>query len=137
MPAAIRLFLLGYALLLAAPAGAQAAERCPGAETTLAISQCLARRLEASDSDLARALSGVAAQARREPGGRFLPLWRSFVATHAGGEDPAAQLRMFQTARRQLCRYTNSISLQGSGYGLFVTACELDLNDTLLRQLRD
>lgn len=132
-----RALILAALLLALAPRSLRAAERCPGSETTLALRECLGQLLEQSDRAVAAALAGVAAEAARVPEASFRTLWRSFVEAHAGGADPEAQLRTFQQARRQLCRYVNAISLQGSGYGLFVIGCELDFNDTLLRQLRD
>lgn len=116
--------------------GAQAADSCPGADTTLALLECLSRRLAETDQALARALNGVADSARREPGGMFLPLWQQFNEGLPSGGDPGRQLRAFQRERRQICQYMNSMSLQGSGFGVFVLSCELDLSDALLRQLR-
>jgi len=125
-------------MALGAPgARARAAERCPGAETTLALLECLSHRLAETDRTVARALNGVAASAVREPGGSFLPLWRQFSEGLPSGGDPGRQLRAFQRERRQICQYINSMSLQGSGFGVFVLSCELDLSDALLRQLRD
>ncbi|MFM7313353.1 MAG: hypothetical protein ACKO0M_09330 [Cyanobium sp.] len=125
-------------LLLAAACagGAQAADRCPGAETTRALLECLDRRLADSDRHLARTLNAVAGAARREPGGTFLPIWQTFTDEYSGGQDPGRQLRAFQRQRRQICRYAHSMSLQGSGFGVFVLSCELDLNDALLQQFR-
>jgi len=123
-------------LLGAMPGPAPAAERCPGAETTLALLECLSRRLEQSDRALAKVLNGVAASARQEPEGGFLPLWQQFSETLLSGGDPTRQLRAFQRERRQICQYINSMSLRGSGFGVFVLSCELDLSDALLQQLR-
>jgi len=125
-------------LLLAAPVPtARAAERCPGAETTLALLECLGRRLVESDRRLAEALRGVETSAQREPGDAFLPLWRRFSEGLVSGSDPARQLRALQRERRQICQYVNSLSLQGSGFGVFVLSCELDLNEALLQQVRN
>jgi len=115
---------------------AQAAERCPGADTTLAMRECLDRLLQRSDATLGRALAGIATEASQVPGGSFPQLWRSFAEEHLGGADPAGQLRRYQLQRRRTCQYLNSLSLQGSGFGSSVMACELNLNDTPLRQIR-
>ena len=119
------------------PRSAEAADRCPGAETTLALLECLGRRLEQTDRALANTLNGVAASAHREPGGTFLPLWQQFSEGLISGGDPARQLRAFQRERRQICQYINAMSLQGSGFGVFVLSCELDLSDAILQQLRN
>lgn len=116
---------------------AEAADRCPGAETTLALLECLSRRLEETDRVLAKRLNGVAASARQEPGGSFLPLWQRFSEGLLSGGDPGRQLRAFQRERRQICQYVNSMSLQGSGFGVFVLSCELDLSDAVLQQFRN
>ena len=47
------------------------------------------------------------------------------------------QAGAFQRERRQICQYINAMSLQGSGFGVFVLSCELDLSDALLQQLRN
>lgn len=123
--------------LNASAAAALAADRCPGDVTTLALRECLGRKLVETDRALAGALNGVAASARREPGGTFLPLWQQFSEGLLSGGDPGRQLRAFQRERRQICQYINSMSLQGSGFGVFVLSCELDLSDALLLQLRN
>ena len=53
------------------------------------------------------------------------------------GSDPRRQLRAFQRERRQICQYINSMSLRGSGFGVFVLSCELDLSEALLKQIRN
>ena len=117
---------------------AQAADRCPGAETTLELMECLGRRLQETDRALATTLDGVAASARSEPeDASFLPLWQRFSEGLLHGSDPRRQLRAFQRERRQICQYINSMSLQGSGFGVFVLSCELDLSDALLKQIRN
>lgn len=134
---ATRLLPLGLGLLIAGQAPAvRAADRCPGAETTLAILECLGRRLEAVDSSLATALNAVAAEARRDNGEAFEETWRRFSAGLESGGDPARQLRAFQRQRRQICQYLNAMSLQGSGFGVFVLSCECDMTEALLQQFR-
>jgi len=129
---------LSLALLLLQAAGipASASQRCPGAETTLAMRECLDRLLQQSDRVLARELNGIAAEAGGGAGASFAQIWRSAAEQQFGGADPALQLRRYQEQRRRICLYSNSLSLQGSGFGSFVMACELDLNDALLRQFR-
>ena len=117
---------------------ARAADRCPGAETTLALLECLGRRLQEADRALATTLEGVATSARQElTDETFLPLWQRFSEGLLSGSDPTRQLRAFQRERRQICRYINSMSLRGSGFGVFVLSCELDLSDALLKQIRN
>ena len=131
---------LGASLLLAGAGGApaRAADRCPGAETTLALLACLGRRLQESDRALATLLDGVAAAARSElEDATFLPVWQRFSDDLLSGSDPRRQLRAFQRERRQICRYINSMSLRGSGFGVFVLSCELDLSEALLKQIRN
>ena len=117
---------------------ALAADRCPGAETTLALLECLGQRLQEADKALATTLEGVAASAGQElTDATFLPLWQRFSEGLLSGSDPTRQLRAFQRERRQICRYINSMSLRGSGFGVFVLSCELDLSDALLKQIRN
>lgn len=126
------------AVLTSALPAAQASERCPGAETTMALLECLGRRLQDADRALATTLNGVAAAARGEMSDPpFLPLWQRFSEGLPSGPDPARQLRAFQRERRQICQYINGMALQGSGFGVFVLSCELDLSDALLKQLRN
>ena len=117
---------------------AQATGRCPGADTTLALPECLGRRLEETDRALATSLDGVAASARRDPSDEtFAALWQRFSEGLLSGSDPRRQLRAFQRERRQICQYILSMSLRGSGFGVFVLSCELDLSEALLRQIRN
>jgi len=127
---------LALLLLQAAALPASASQRCPGAETTLAMRECLDRLLQQSDRVLARELNGIASEAGGGAGASFARIWRAAAEESFGGADPALQLRRYQEQRRRICLYSNSLSLQGSGFGSFVMACELDLNDALLRQIR-
>lgn len=136
LPRAPLLWGLLLGPLLISPGLLLASERCPGAETTLAIRACLERLLAQSDTSLARELGAIAAEARRAPEAGFSGLWEAFTREHAGGADPVRQLKSFQEQRRRICFYGHSIALQGSGFGLFVMECELQLNEALLRQWR-
>lgn len=132
---------LSAGLLLATIVGSPAAraeDRCPGADTTLALLECLGRRLQETDQALARSLDGVAASARQDPSdATFQTLWQRFSEGLLSGSDPRRQLRAFQRERRQICQYILSMSLRGSGFGVFVLSCELDLSEALLRQIRN
>ena len=41
----------------------------------------------------------------------------------------------FQQARRNACVFMNSLSVQGTGFGIFVSNCEIRLTDALLQSL--
>ena len=108
---------------------------CADALTTPEVAACLARQLQESDRRLAAALEAVRRSALSVPSADFPETWRRFVVRYGGGELPERQLRRFQAERRRLCVYAWSLSLQGTGFGSFVTGCELALNRTLIREL--
>ncbi|MFM7268129.1 MAG: hypothetical protein ACKOZT_06020 [Cyanobium sp.] len=124
------------ALTPTGPAPAAASERCAGAQTTLAIKECLGRLLEQSDRSLERELLGVAEAIRRYSSDPIASVWPSFATRQFGTADPSVRLKAFQRERLRTCQYVNALSLQGSGFGLFVMTCELDINEALLRQFR-
>lgn len=131
-------FLIGAILALTAsdPAPAAAAERCAGAQTTLALRECLGRLLEQSDRSLERELVGVAEAIKRYPSDPTARIWPAFASRQFGTADPGVRLKAFQSERLRICQYVNGLSLQGSGFGAFVMSCELDINEALLRQFR-
>ena len=45
------------------------------------------------------------------------------------------QLAAFQQARRNACVYMNSIAFQGTGFGIFVSNCEIRMTDALMQSL--
>ena len=65
-----------------------------------------------------------------------LTLWKDnltgFFKTSA---DPEDQLAAFQQARRNACVYMNSIAFQGTGFGIFVSNCEIRMTDALMQSL--
>lgn len=131
-------FLIGAILALTTsdPVPAAASERCAGAVTTLALRECLGRLLEQSDRSLERELVGVAEAIKRYPSDPTASVWPSFATRQFGTADPGIRLKAFQRERLRICQYVNALSLQGSGFGLFVMTCELDINEALLRQFR-
>jgi uncharacterized protein YecT (DUF1311 family) len=135
-PLLLLLPLLAATLLT--PQGlARAAEaRCSDALSTVQSTRCLIQALEALDRKLEKALAGVAQQAAGVPGDTFQTLWRdnltSFYRTSA---DPMEQAKAFRQERRKVCAYAKSMAFQGSGYGIFTTTCEIELTETLLKQI--
>lgn len=131
------------ALLAAAPAfllaggSVQAqSQPCANANSTVEMSLCIAKVLEQKDRELAVAMQKVASDASEMPGGQFPTLWKDnltgFFKTSA---DPEDQLAAFQQARRNACVYMNSIAFQGTGFGIFVSNCEIRMTDALMESL--
>lgn len=127
----------GSSLAGSSSAGSGAASQpCAEASTNLEVRACLAQRVVEIDRQLITALQRVQRQAMAEPSAAFRSGWSELLDSQAGGSDPAGQLQRFQNERRRICLYAQSISFQGSGYGGFVSSCELALTQTLLQQLR-
>ena len=109
---------------------------CANANSTVEMSLCIAKVLEQKDRELAVAMQKVASEAAEVPGGRFPTLWKDnltvFFKTSA---DPEDQLAAFQQARRNACVYMNSIAFQGTGFGIFVSNCEIRMTDALMQSL--
>ena len=109
---------------------------CAHTLSTVETSLCIAKVLEQKDRELARAMQKVATDAAEMPGGQFPTLWKDnltgFFKTSA---DPEDQLAAFQQARRNACVYMNSIAFQGTGFGIFVSNCEIRMTDALLQSL--
>ncbi len=132
----IVLSLLG-GLLPLLPSPSSAAPVCPESLSTTDQTRCLIKELEASDRQLQQALMGVAKEAKQVPGPTFQALWqenlKGFYKTSA---DPMQQAEVFRANRRAVCAYAKSVGLQGTGYGITTTRCELALTRTLLDELK-
>jgi uncharacterized protein YecT (DUF1311 family) len=127
--------------LLAAPwlhlqGVAHAAEApCSDAQSTVESTRCLIQALEVVDRKLDAALEDVASEAAAVPGDTFQTLWRDNLTNfHRTSADPRQQAEAFRQERRKVCAYAKSIAFQGTGYGIFVTSCEIELTETLLKQ---
>ena len=100
------------------------------------MSLCIAKVLEQKDRELAIAMQQVATDASNAFGGQFPRIWKDnltdFYKTSA---DPEDQLAAFQQARRNACVYMNSIAFQGTGFGIFVSNCEIRMTDALMQSL--
>ncbi|NQV09662.1 MAG: DUF1311 domain-containing protein [Cyanobacteria bacterium] len=132
--------LLGTLVALLPPLqGAAHAEEasCSDAITTIETSRCLVKALRTLDQELEEALVGVAKQAEAVPGDDFQGLWRdNLTKVLRTSPDPIKQAQAFRRERRKVCAYAKSLSFQGSGYGIFVTSCEIELSKTLLDQFQ-
>ena len=45
------------------------------------------------------------------------------------------QVEQFRAARSKACVFMNSLAFQGTGFGIFVTNCDIKLTDVLLEKL--
>jgi len=122
-------------LALIQPSLAEPAD-CSQAGTTVEIASCVRTALEAKDKALKQAMQAIASEAAAVPSEVFLPLWKdTLTGTFNSSVDPAVQFEQFRAARSQACVFMNSLALQGTGFGIFVTNCEIKLTDVLLEKL--
>jgi hypothetical protein len=64
-------------------------------------------------------------------------LWReNLTKFYRTTSDPRQQAHRFRAERRQACAFAKSVSFQGTGYGIFMTRCELALSKTMLDQFQ-
>lgn len=109
---------------------------CPDALSTVEMTLCIGKLLEEKDRQLSVAMQKVASEAAATPGGQFPTLWKDnltgFFKTSA---DPEEQLAAFQQARRNACVYMNSLAFQGTGFGIFVSNCEIRITEALMQSL--
>ena len=137
MAASIPAVAMASALLLGALPSAQAQPAaCSEAGTTIEISQCVQAELARKDQALKQAMQAVAIEAAAVPSDAFLPLWReNLTGFFKASANPEQQFQAFRTARLKACAYMNSLAFEGTGYGIFVTNCEIKLTDVLLEKL--
>ena len=122
-------------LALVDPASAQPAE-CSQAGTTVEMTLCVRVALEAKDNALKRAMQAIASEAAAVPGDTFLPLWKdTLTGFFNSSADPQVHYEQFRAARSQACVFMNSLAFQGTGFGIFVTNCEIKLTNVLLEKL--
>jgi len=85
---------------------------------------------------LKQAMQAIATEAAAVPSEAFLPLWSdTLTGTFKSSADPAVQYEQFRAARSKACVFMNSLAFQGTGFGIFVTNCEIKLTDVLLEKL--
>ncbi|MGC5195293.1 lysozyme inhibitor LprI family protein [Aphanothece microscopica] len=139
-PLSVLLAVLAVTLLplqgVARAAESPALSSCRQARSTVESTRCLIQALEALDRTLDTALAGVATEAAGVPSETFQTLWRDNLTTfHRTSADPKQQAEAFRQERRKVCAYAKSMAFQGTGYGIFTTTCEIELTETLLKQL--
>lgn len=123
-------------LLCSAPAAHAQAGPCPDVMSTVERTLCIGRVLEQKDKQLSIAMQKVAADAAAVPGGRFPTIWKdSLTGFFKTSADPEDQVAAFQQARRNACVFMNSLAVQGTGFGIYVSNCEIRLTDALLQSL--
>jgi hypothetical protein len=117
------------------PAQAQPVD-CNQAFSTVELTACTREALERKNQQLRQAMQAVAREAAATPGGTFQPIWTdSLTNVFKTKPDPLQQYEAFRAARNTACIYMNSLSLQGTGFGIFVANCEIKLTDVLLEKL--
>jgi uncharacterized protein YecT (DUF1311 family) len=122
-------------LALIQPALAEPVD-CSEASSTVDMARCVRTALEAKDTALKQAMQAIASEAAAVPSEAFLPLWRdTLTGTFNSSADPAVQVEQFRAARLKACVFMNSLAFQGTGFGIFVTNCEIKLTDVLLEKL--
>lgn len=125
------------ALLGQAPSQAEQQQQyCTEAGSTVEMSICVRAELEKKDRALKQAMQAIATEAAAVPGDRFLPLWEdTLTGFFKSTTNPKTQFEEFRKARSQACVYMNSLTFQGTGFGIFVTNCEIKLTNVLLEKL--
>ena len=122
-------------LALVHPAQAQPAE-CSEAGSTVEMTRCVMAVLKTRDAALKQAMQTIRTEAAAMPGHHFLPLWNdTLTGFFKSSADPQVHYEQFRAARNQACVYMNSLAFQGTGFGIFVTNCEIKLTDVLLEKL--
>lgn len=92
--------------------------------------------LKDRDRELDQALARVVQEAQQVPGPTFQTLWReNITGFYRTTVDPRQQAEAFRAQRRAVCAYAKSVGLQGTGYGISTTRCELALTQALLQEL--
>lgn len=123
------------ALMAQQPAHAEA-PICSQAGSTVEMSRCMRAELEKTDRALKQVMQAIPVDAAAVPGDTFLPLWKdTLTGFFKSTTDPQAQFDDFRKARAQACVYMNSLAFQGTGFGIFVTNCEIKLTNVLLEKL--
>ena len=70
------------------------------------------------------------------PSDTFKPLWEdTLTGFFKTSTNPQEQFEAFRSARLKACAFMQSLAFQGTGFGIFVTNCEIRLTDGLLEQL--
>jgi hypothetical protein len=123
------------ALMAQQPAQAEA-PICSQAGSTVEMSICVRAELEKKDRALKQAMQAIPVDAAAVPSDTFLPLWKdTLTGFFKSTTDPQIQFDDFRKARSQACVYMNSLAFQGTGFGIFVTNCEIQLTNVLLEKL--
>lgn len=122
-------------LLPASPIPAQS-RSCDQASSTVEMSICVQAELESKDRALQQAMQTISSDAAAVPSDTFHPLWKdTLTGFFKSSADPQVQFEDFRKARSQACVYMNSLAFQGTGFGIFVTNCEIKLTNVLLEKL--
>ena len=128
--------MAALAALMAQPPAQAEEQVCREAGTTVEMSLCVRAELEKKDQALKQAMQAIATEAADVPGDTFLPLWKdTLTGFFKSTTDPQTQFEDFRKARSQACVYMNSLAFQGTGFGIFVTNCEIRLTNVLLEKL--
>ena len=137
MPARMPALAVSAALLLGAmPSARSQPSACSEAGTTIEISECVQAELGRKDEALKQAMQAVAREAAAVPGDNFQALWEeNLTGFFKASTNPEQQYDDFRAARLKACAYMNSLAFQGTGYGIFVSNCEIRLTDVLLEKL--
>ena len=124
------------AALMAQPPAQAEEQMCSEAGTTVEMSICVRAELDKKDQALKQAMQAIATDAAAVPSDSFLPLWEdTLTGFFKSTTDPQTQFEDFRKARSQACVYMNSLSFQGTGFGIFVSNCEIKLTNVLLEKL--
>lgn len=109
---------------------------CANTMSTVETSDCVGRLLERTDADLLQAMQLIKTKVDQEPSDTFAESWSDQLTSFFKiSTNPDQQFEAFRKARRQACIYMNSMTLQGTGFGIFVANCKIDMSKVLLRRL--
>jgi len=114
----------------------KAKPRCSNTTSNVDTNLCVEEELKTTDNQLLQAMQQVEQDARSMPGGSFPSLWdKQLNEVFNISTDPQVQFAAFRKARLNACLYMNSITMQGSGFNIFVNNCQIDMTEVLLQKL--
>ena len=123
-------------LLIPCSPGRADAPGCSDGLSTVEMTRCVRAALEQKDRALQQAMAAIPREVANVPSATFKLLWEdTLTGFFKTSTNPQEQFEAFRSARLNACAFMQSLAFQGTGFGIFVTNCEIRLTDGLLEQL--